>query len=92
MIVKALGKEWDVNDCTYKQRRELHALNADVWWKNKEGDNFDVINYYFLLEEVRVIAGLGEDDFKGMDMADVDQVLQAVFIDYLSLSKKAAGE
>jgi len=26
-----------------------------------------------------------------MDMADVDQVLQAIFIDYLSLSKKAAG-
>jgi hypothetical protein len=87
MIVKALGKEWDVNDCTYKQRRELHALNAKVWW-----DGQDVDAYYKLLDKVSDIAGLGEDDFKGMDMADVDQVLQAVFIDYLSLSKKAAGE
>ena len=87
MIVKALGKEWEVNDCTYKQRRELHALNAKVWW-----DGQDVDAYYKLLEKVSDIAGLGEDDFKGMDMADVDQVLQAVFIDYLSLSKKAAGE
>jgi hypothetical protein len=86
MIVKALGKEWDVNDCTYKQRRELHALNAKVWW-----DGQDVDAYYKLLDKVSDIAGLGEDDFKGMDMADVDQVLQAVFIDYLSLSKKAAG-
>jgi hypothetical protein len=86
MIVKALGKEWDVNDCTYKQRRELHALNAKVWW-----DGQDVDAYYKLLDKVSDIAGLGEDDFKGMDMADVDQVLQAIFIDYLSLSKKAAG-
>ena len=86
MIVKALGKEWEVNDCTYKQRRELHALNAKVWW-----DGQDVDAYYKLLDKVSDIAGLGEDDFKGMDMADVDQVLQAVFIDYLSLSKKAAG-
>jgi hypothetical protein len=86
MIVKALGKEWEVNDCTYKQRRELHALNAKVWW-----DGQDVDAYYKLLDKVSDIAGLGEDDFKGMDMADVDQVLQAIFIDYLSLSKKAAG-
>jgi len=87
MIVKALGKEWEVNDCTYKQRRELHALNAKVWW-----DGQDVDAYYKLLEKVSDIAGLGEDDFKGMDMAEIDQVLQSIFIEYLSLSKKAAGE
>ena len=87
MIVKALGKEWEVDDCTYKQRRELHALNAKVWW-----DGQDVDAYYKLLEKVSNIAGLGEDDFKDMSMTEIDQVLQAIFIDYLSLSKKAAGE
>jgi hypothetical protein len=87
MIVKALGKEWDVNDCTYKQRRELHALNAKVWW-----DGQDVDAYYELLDKVSNIAGLGEDDFKDMSMGEIDQVLQAIFIDYLGLSKKAAGE
>ena len=87
MIVKALGKEWDVNDCTYKQRRELHALNAKVWW-----DGQDVDAYYVLLEKVGNIAGLGEDDFKDISMADIDQVLQAIFIDYLGLSRKKAGE
>ena len=61
MIVKALGKEWDVNDCTYKQRRELHALNAKVWW-----DGQDVDAYYKLLDKVSNIAGLGEDDFKDL--------------------------
>ena len=87
MIVKALGKEWDVNDCTYKQRRELHALNAKVW-----GDGQDVDAYYVLLDKVSNIAGLGEDDFKDMDMTEIDQVLQSIFIEYLSLSKKEAGE
>ena len=87
MIVKALGKEWDVNDCTYKQRRELHALNAKVWW-----DGQDVDAYYKLLEKVSDIAGLSEDDFKDITMADIDQVLQAIFIDYLGLSRKKAGE
>ena len=87
MIVKALGKEWDVNDCTYKQRRELHALNAKVWW-----DGQDVDAYYKLLDKVSNIAGLGEDEFKDMGMSEIDQVLQTIFIDYLGLSKKAAGE
>ena len=87
MIVKALEKEWDVNDCTYKQRRELHALNSKVWW-----DGQDVDAYYILLEKVGDIAGLGEDDFKDISMADIDQVLQAIFIDYLGLSRKKAGE
>ena len=86
MIVKALEKESEVNDCTYKQRRELHALNAKVWW-----DGQDVDAYYKLLDKVSNIAGLGEDDFKDMGMSEIDQVLQAIFIDYLGLSKKAAG-
>jgi hypothetical protein len=88
MIVEALDKEWNVNDCTYKQRRELHALNAKVWWK----DDQDVSAYYELLDKVSEIAGLGEDDFKDMEMSDVDIVLQAIFIDYLGLSKKAIGD
>jgi len=35
MIVKVDKKEWDVNDCTYAQRRELHKLNAKVWWDGR---------------------------------------------------------
>lgn len=88
MIVEALDKEWNVNDCTYKQRRELHALNAKVWWNGKQ----DVGAYYELLDKVSEIAGLGENDFEDMDMSDIDIVLQTIFIDYLGLSKKAIGD
>ena len=87
MIVEALDKEWNVNDCTYKQRRELHALNAKVWWNGKQ----DVSAYYELLDKVSEIAGLGENDFEDMRMSDIDIVLQTIFIDYLGLSKKATG-
>ncbi len=88
MIVEALDKEWNVNDCTYKQRRELHALNAKVWWDGKQ----NVGAYYELLDKVSEIAGLGENDFEDMRMSDIDIVLQTIFIDYLGLSKKAIGD
>ena len=87
MIVEALDKEWNVNDCTYKQRRELHALNAKVWWEGKQ----DVGAYYELFDKVSEIAGLGENDFEGMEMIDIDVVLQSILFEFLGLSKKATG-
>ena len=90
MIVKVGKKDWDINDCTYAERRELHKLNAKVWW---DGGKMDVLSYYDVLEKVGVIAGLGENDFKDMDMAKVDEVLQAVFLAYLGIepAKKRTG-
>jgi len=89
MVVKVGKKDWDVNDCTYAERRELHKLNAKVWWEGK----MDVESYYEVLERVGTIAGLGENDFKDMDMAKVDEVLQAVFLEYLGIepAKKDSG-
>ena len=89
MVVKVGKKEWDVNDCTYAERRELHKLNAKVWW----GGKMEVESYYNVLEKVGEIAGLGENDFKDMGMPEVDSVLQAVFLEYLGLepSKKDSG-
>ena len=90
MIVKVGKKDWDINDCTYAERRELHKLNAKVWW---DSGKMDVLSYYDVLEKVGVIAGLGENDFKGMDMAKVDEVLQAIFLEYLGIepAKKDSG-
>ena len=89
MIVKVGKKDWDINDCTYAERRELHKLNAKVWWEGK----MDVLSYYDVLEKVGVIAGLGENDFKDMDMAKVDEVLQGIFLEYLGIepAKKDSG-
>ena len=87
MIVKLDKKEYDVKDCTYKQRRKLHKLNALVWW----GGEMDVEKYYDLLEQVQDISGLTESDFKGLEMSQIDQVLQSVFVNYLGLEKKELG-
>ena len=87
MIVKVDKKEYDVKDCTYKNRRKLHKLNALVWW----GGEMDVEKYYDLLEQVYDISGLTESDFKGLEMSQIDQVLQSVFVNYLGLEKKELG-
>ena len=89
MIVKVGKKDWDINDCTYAERRELQ-LNAKVWW---DSGKMDVLSYYDVLEKVGVIAGLGENDFKDMDMAKVDEVLQGIFLEYLGIepAKKDSG-
>jgi len=84
MIVKVNKKEYDVKDCSYKERRQLHKHNALVWWHGK----MDVEKYYDLLEIVQDISGLQESDFDGLEMSQIDQVLQSVFVNYLDLEKK----
>lgn len=88
MIVKALGKEYQVKDITYKERRELHRINAKAFWDGK----VDPENYYDILEKVAEISGLGEADFKGLSMVEVDQVLQEVFTNYMGLAKNEDGD
>ena len=89
MTIKVDGKEYIINECTYGQRRELHKLNALTWWEGK----MDVGAYYEVLERVGEIAGLGEVEFQGMEMPDIDKVLQAVFLEYLGIdpAKKDSG-
>jgi len=84
MIVKALDKEWEVNNPTFKQRRELHKINARVW----RSEEMDIDTYFYLLERVMEISGLGEEDFNGLSMVDIDTVLQSIFLEYLNTSKK----
>ena len=88
MKVKALGKEYQVKDITYKERRGLHRLNAKAFWDGKVNPD----NYYDVLEKVAEISGLGEDDFKGLSMTEIDQILQEVFTQYMGLEKNADGD
>ena len=87
MKLNALAKDWDVNEITFSQKREIHALNAKVWW----GEGQDSDAYYSLLERVRSISGITERDFEDMAMAEVDSVLQAVFMRYMGLDQKKNG-
>lgn len=88
MIIKALGKEYNIKEITYKERRELHRLNAKAFWDGKINPD----NYYDVLERVAEIAGIGETELNGLSMTDVDQVLQTIFKEYMGLEKKDDGD
>ena len=88
MKVKALGKEYQVKDITYKERRDLHRLNAKAFWDGKVNPD----NYYDVLEKVAEISGLGEDDFKSLSMTEIDQILQELFTQYMGLEKIVDGD
>ena len=88
MKVKALDKEYQVKDITYKERRGLHRLNAKAFWDGKINPD----NYYDVLEKVAEISGLTEKDFKDLSMVEVDQLLQAILTSYLGLEKKVDGD
>ena len=86
MIIKHNKTEYDVNDCTYKERRELHRMNAKVWAKGE----MDIDLYYLLLERVGEITGI-EAELESMTMPKVDILLQSIYIEYLNISPKKAG-
>jgi hypothetical protein len=88
MKIKALGKEYEIKEITYKERRDLHRINATAFWDGKVKPD----NYYDVLEKVAEISGLGEADFEGLSMVEIDQVLQEVFTAYMGLSKNEDGD
>ena len=89
MTIEVEGKKYEINECTYAERRELHKLNSLTWWNGK----MDVSSYYEVLERVGEIAGLGEEEFRGMGMPEIDKVLQEIFNEYLGVesAKKDSG-
>ena len=87
MIVKSLKKEWNVNDCTRQERRNLHFLNMEVWISGKQ----DIKAYKMLLNEIEKMSGLKDSDFDDISMTETDTLLQAIFLDYQKVSKKKAG-
>ena len=88
MEIKALGKKYKIKEITYKERRELHRLNAKAFWDGKINPD----NYYDVLEKTAEISGLGEKDFKELTMIEIDQVLQQIFTQYMGLEKKEDGD
>ena len=88
MKVKAIGKDWDVNDATYKQRRDIYRINVKAFWDGK----VDPDQYYEVLEKCAEVSGLKEKDFKDLSMVEVDQLLQAILTSYLGLEKKVDGD
>jgi hypothetical protein len=84
MKVKMFDKEWNINDITYKEKRELWKLSVKSF---PEGEiNQD--NYFVLMDKVEELSGLVEKDIAMLTMGEVDQLLQEVFQQYVGIEKK----
>ena len=90
MKVKMFDKEWEVKNPTYKEKRELWKLNTMTF----EGDKMNQDKYFELLDKVEEISGLQPEDYinkKGnpLNMANIDSLLQQIFLSYIGQSEEA---
>lgn len=92
MIVKALDREWKVNDISFAERRKLYQKQAKNFWGNEEESEMDVDAYFSMLDEVLEISGLSEKDFDDLAMTEIDQVIAQVMLAYTGLSGKESGD
>jgi len=87
MKVKMFDKEWEVKNPTYKEKRELWKLNTMTF----VGEELNQDKYFQLLERVEEISGLQPEDYVSKDdeklgMANIDSLLQQIFLSYMGLS------
>jgi hypothetical protein len=87
MKVKFLDKEWDINNPTYKEKRELWKLNSLSW---KDGE-LNQEEYFKLLDKTEEVAGIKPEDYtekdgKSLSMGEIDLLLQNILLNYLGLS------
>jgi hypothetical protein len=87
MKVKMFDKEWEVKNPTYKEKRELWKLNTMTF----VGEELNQDKYFELLERVEEISGLNPEDYVNKDdeklgMANIDSLLQQIFLSYMGLS------
>jgi len=87
MKVKMFNKEWEVKNPTYKEKRELWKLNTMTFDEGKINQD----KYFQLLERVEEITGLKPEDYVNKNgdelaMANIDSLLQQIFLSYMGLS------
>lgn len=90
MKVKMFDKEWEVKNPTYKEKRELWKLNTMTFDEGKINQD----KYFELLDKVEEISGLQPEDYinkKGdaLNMANIDSLLQQIFLSYIGQSEEA---
>tara|TARA_R100000234_G_C4967485_1_gene164639 strand:+ start:30 stop:302 length:273 start_codon:yes stop_codon:yes gene_type:complete len=89
MKVKMFNKEWEVNNPTYKEKRELQKLRMSAI--NTEG-KVDNNKFYDCLDFVEKISGLSENDYivkdKPLTMNEIDSLLSKLLTEFLDVSKK----
>ena len=87
MKVKMFDKEGEIKNPTYQEKRELWRLNTMTFIEDKINQD----KYFELLEKVEQISGLKPEDYVNkngdeLGMANIDSLLQQIFLSYMGLS------
>jgi len=84
-MIKTPHGEFDIRPITFGERRELHRLEMKVFWDDEiERDAyFDLLNW--CMEKAFQNP---EETLKTLDDAQIDEVLNAVYLEYKGLTKK----
>ena len=84
-MIKTPHGEFDIRPITFGERRELHRLEMKVFWDDKiERDAyFDLLSWCMdkAFENP-------EETLKALDDAQIDEVLNEIYLEYKGLSKK----
>ena len=83
--VKGIG-EFDVKDLTYREERDLRRYNSKLWW-NRSTEDLSADEYFDMLDYVEKISGLEEKVLSKYNGTQVDQILQAILMEYIGDSE-----
>ena len=83
-MIKTKHGEFDIRPITFGERREIHRLEMKVYWD----DQMDRNAYFDLLDYVMKKAFPNpEEALKDLDDAQIDEVLNEIYIHYKVISK-----
>jgi hypothetical protein len=74
--------DFEVNDLTYRQERDLRRYNSKIWW-NKSAEELSADEYFDLLDKVEEMSGIDEKTLSKYKGNDVDKILQAILMEYI---------
>ena len=84
-MIKTPHGEFDIRPITFGERRELHRLEMKVFWD----EEIERDAYFDLLSWCMDKAFQNpEEILKDLDDAQIDEVLNAVYLEYKGLTKK----
>jgi|TARA_R100001530_G_scaffold104660_1_gene72938 hypothetical protein len=92
MIIKAVERDWEINDITLKEKRYLQRLSGR--FASQKPDSSEAIEaYQDILDEVLKMSGLEEmKDAHSLAVPDLDSLLQTIFENYLGIDPSTSGD
>ena len=84
-MVKTKHGTFEVRSITFGERRELHRLEMKAY----RDESLDLDGYFLLLDWITKKAFTNpEESLKDLDDAQIDEVLNDIYVHYKGLSKK----